>query len=38
MIDLLVFIGFLVILLGPAIVGTILFQRRPREESKTLFP
>ena len=33
MIDILVFIGFFVILLGPSIVGTILFQRRPREEN-----
>jgi hypothetical protein len=33
MIDVLVFIGFFVILLGPAIVGTILYQRRPGEEN-----
>ena len=33
MIDVLVFIGAFVIVLGPAFVGTILFQRRPRGES-----
>ena len=33
MIDILVFIGFFVILLGPAIVGAVLFQRKAREEN-----
>jgi hypothetical protein len=33
MIDLLVFIGAFVFVLGPAVVGTISFQRGPREEN-----
>jgi hypothetical protein len=33
MIDVLVFIGAFVLVLAPAVVGTISFQRRTREEN-----